>query len=496
MAQLNVTASQLAIIKQNIQQRYLKIELLNTNFQVVDSLEGVGINGSISIDSNSDMRRSATLKFIVKDSSFEVSPEGKVWLDKYIRLYLGIYSIEEQQVIYTKLGIFVIDAPSYEYDAVNNSIQMSLLDLMCKLSGLRNGYLPGLPVTIVAGENIRKAMIDTLKLGGFTKYVCSDTGALPNDLSFNQGATIYTILSGLKDIYPNYEIYFDVDGVFHYEPIPTGESEAVQIDDTLWDDIVIGENNDVDFQNVKNSIEVYGRTHEPNAYSGEPGVIQPIEYPNTYEINYEIGIDFEDRSSVDGYIFNVQIPYNTELIGKYIWLHLHSTTDSGSLFAPIQDLNGNYIKWSYPNSEQEFYYVQFKLLPDDEFCDMGFLWIGNCQSYALAEDTNPDSPFYVGSSIGRIRLPLFGGDYDNCFTDDLALQRAKYELYLRTRLQDTITLTCLPVPWLDVGVLVEYTLKRNNEKRQYIIQSISYGFDVDDTMSVTMHRYYPNYTII
>lgn len=493
MAQLNITASQLAVIKQNIQQRYLKIELLNTNFQVVDSLEGVGINGSISIDSNSDMRRSATLKFIVKDSSFEVSPEGKVWLDKYIRLYLGIYSIEEEQVIYTKLGVFVIDAPSYEYDAVNNSIQMSLLDLMCKLSGLRNGYLPGLPVTIKAEENIRKAMIDTLKLGGFTKYVCSDTGALPNDLSFNQGSTIYTILSGLRDIYPNYEIYFDVDGVFHYEPIPTGASEAVQIDDTLWDDIVIGENNDVDFQNVKNSIEVYGRMHEPDFYCDNPTILDI----NTSLVYILCPIASTPTDYLDS-IFGFMLKANTKIksTGVIFVIFYQTGTDyhlgvGGVLFSE----NNSYMK-SITASEDTYFCVKPYTLETETLTASGVKWVGHLQSYALAEDTNPDSPFYVNSSIGRIRLPLFGGDYDNCFTDELAMQRAKYELYLHTRLQDAITLTCLPVPWLDVGVLVEYTLKRNNEKRQYIIQSISYGFDVDDTMSVTMHRYYPNYTII
>ena len=86
---------------------------------------------------------------------------------------------------------------------------------------------------------------------------------MPNDLEFNQGSTVYNVLSGLRDIYPNYEMYFDTDGVFYYKPIPTGYNEPISADDSLFNHIVISEDLTTDFQNVKNSIEVYGRIHEP-----------------------------------------------------------------------------------------------------------------------------------------------------------------------------------------------------------------------------------------
>ena len=91
---------------------------------------------------------------------------------------------------------------------------------------------------------------------------------------------------------------------------------------------------------------------------------------------------------------------------------------------------------------------------------------------------------------------MYGGDYDNCMTDDLALQRAKYELYLHSQMQNSITISCVTVPWLDVNTLVEYTLNKNNQKDKYIIKSISYGFDVDDYMQVNMIKFYPDYIII
>ena len=478
MAYIDITASQLNVSKQKIQEKYMKIELLNHNFQVVDTLEGVTLNGSITIDANSDIRRNATLKFAIINSSFEVESGGKIWLDKYIRLYYGIYSLLENEIIYTKLGTFVLDAPSYEYDRTNNSVQVSLLDLMSKLTGLRNGYLPGIPTLIPMGTNIRDAIISTLALGGFTRYVCDeapDPGVVPEDLTFNQGATIYTVLSGLRDIYPNYEMYFDVDGVFHYNPIPNGVNEPIQIDDSLWKNIVVSENITVDFQNVKNYIEVYGRTHNPAHFSTNTTV-------STNNINLTIAnvTDYED-----GIIYGFTLSNVSELTNLQLRINNLSyrnvLLDDGS-FSTIM-----------PESGEIYYCVQYV---ENAGGTPYWRWLGHLQAYAVAEDDNPESPFYVNGTIGVIRLPLYGGDYDNCITDELALQRAKYELYLHSQMQNSITISCVSVPWLDVNTLVEYTLNRNNQKDKYIIKSISYGFDVDDFMQVNMIKFYPDYIII
>lgn len=478
MAYINITTSEFNVVKQNIQEKYARIELLDSNFQILDSLEGITLNGSITIDANSDMRRNATLKFVITDSSFEVEPGGKIWMDKYIRLYLGIYSIQENTIIYTNIGTFVLDAPSYEYDATNNSVRVSLLDLMSKLSGMRNGYLPGVPVMIPAGTNIREVIISTLALGGFTKYVCDEApapGTVPMDLNFNQGVTIYNILSELRNIYPNYEIYFDVDGVFHYNKIPTGINEPVQIDDSLWESIVISENVSTDFQNVKNYIEVYGRTHDPAYFATDATVSgSDITLSLQHTHNYEDGLIYGFTLTNNSGINNPRLRIEND---AYYYILLDDGTN-----AEISAESGTV-----------YYCVQYV---QNTGGTPYWRWLGHLQAYGMAQDINPDSPFYVSGTVGIIRLPLYGGDYENCLTDDLALQRAKYELYLHSQMQDSLTLSCVSVPWLDVNTLVEYTSLRNNITSQYIIKSISYGFDVDDYMEVNMIKFYPEYAEI
>ena len=90
-------------------------------------------------------------------------------------------------------------------------------------------------------------------------------------------------------------------------------------------------------------------------------------------------------------------------------------------------------------------------------------------------------------------MPLFGGEYDHIFSDELAEERAKYELFLHSQLRDTITLTCIPVYKMNVNMLAVYTSKQSQEKNVYLTKNISMGLGVDETMSVTMMKVYVDY---
>ena len=404
---------------------------------------------------------------VVQDSSFTVGPSNQIWLDKFIRVYSGIESIVTGEIVWTNLGLFIIDAPTYRYSADTNTLSLSLLDLVAKLTGVRDGYLPGVPVVLSAGENIREAIIDTLALGGFTKYSIAEPpspGTIPNDLEFSQGATVWDLLVGLRDIYPNYEMFFDVDGTFVYQPTPTGDEDPILLDDSLWNYVVIEENSSVDFQSVKNSIEVYGRTHDPAHFSTETTV-------NGTAINLTIA---DVSAYTEDLIYGFTLTDNTGIVNP--------TLNINSLTAyPLQDDDGNAI--SIQAEEGEVYYcVQFK--------GTYWYWLGHLQAYGKAEDNNPESPFYVEGSVGRLHLALYDGDYANCLTDDLAQQRAEYELYLHTNLQDSISLTCTPIPWLDVNIKTNYTSKETNTTNPYLIKSFTYGLGESDSTSVTLMRFY------
>ena len=96
-------------------------------------------------------------------------------------------------------------------------------------------------------------------------------------------------------------------------------------------------------------------------------------------------------------------------------------------------------------------------------------------------------------SIGQIRIPLYGDDYENIQSDELALERAKYEIYLRCRLNDSISITTVPIYYLDVNWKTNYQPLGQDIINQYIIQSISIDLSAGGKQTINMSRFYPLY---
>ena len=148
--------------------------------------------------------------------------------------------------------------------------------------------------------------------------------------------------------------------------------------------------------------------------------------------------------------------------------------------------------WSY-----YFPSLLFKELWERNQSDGTFLFLGGNQAYAIWKDENPESPFYINGDIGEINIPLYGGEYDNILSDDLALQRAKYEIYKRCRLNDSISLTTVPIYWADVNWKISYkSFNSNNIAQEYMIQSISTPLSVSGTQSIKLIKFYPLYPIV
>ncbi len=456
----NITGAMYNDAKKNIRDLRVKINVLNFNMQTVDEITGVVLDGSINVDATADIRRTCSLSLVVKDSTLELQPGGRIWVDKYFQVLIDYLNKGD----WINMGIYLVDAPSWSYDPGNSTLSLQGLDLMSKLTGQRNGYLEGIPTIIPQDSSIRDSMISTLvDLGGFNNYVIEDNPQpVPYEIKIDQGGTVYDVLSELRDITPNYEMFFDVDGVFHYQKIPSGQNEASYIQDDMWKQVVLSESTSVDFGEVKNVIEVYGMSHDPSHY-GEATVDG-----NTYKVTMA-GVD----SLTKGLIYGFKAPSIVE----------NPTLKINSLPAyPLVNEDGTNAVIPQAN---KFYVVQYK-------GEENFLFLGYQQPYAIAKDENPDSPFYI-NTIGEIRQVFYGDEYENIWSNDLAQQRANYELWLHTRLNDSISLSVVPLYWLDVNILVDYTRVNTIETNQYIIKSIDTSLSPDGTQTINMVRYYPLY---
>lgn len=368
------------LVQMKVRNTRIKVDVLNFNFQTVNSLEGYVIDGSISVDATSDIRRTCNLTLAIERSDKMISPGGELWLDKFIRIYEGIDNPRDNgNTVWWNMGIFLINNPNTVYNVNTRTVSFEGLDLMAKLTGRRNGQLPAVATVVYAGSKIADVVKQTItQLGGFKKYIIEDVGyTIPYDIKKDMGSTIYDLLVEIRDLYSDWEMFFDVDGVFHWQQIPDGENEPVVVDfDQLNQPLVISDSIDVDFENVKNNIIVYGRL-----------------------------------------------------------------LDSGE------------------------------------------------QVMATAKDTIESSPYNI-DKIGQINYIV---DDERIYNNDLAAQRARYELFLHARMNDAIVLEVVPIYWLnDVNIKINYTNEKIGIAGEYLIKSLEIPLGISSSMTINAVKVYPD----
>ena len=562
-----ITQDEYNVVKQTNRYLHMKINLLNYKFQIVDELSGTLVGDpTFTVNADSDMRRTCAFSLVPTDSSFDIKNGNKVWMDKYVQIYIGIENSRTDDITYSNQGIYMVHNPNSIYSATNNTITIQGIDLMAKLTGLRNGNLEGLPYLIEQGSSVREAVIACLKEAGFDRYVVEEYEiTTPYEIKVDVGGTVYNILTELRDILPNYQMYFDVDGIFHFEQIPSGNNEQIFIDDDIWSRVLIDYSKSIDFTAVKNYIEVFGKTHDINNFGGVANISddtyeikiesltklrdylkigfitdKKIDNPklkindfNSYPIKKEGGgqPEFSDNGESDYYVVKfiededlfeiksetpLDSDYSGDLlatidIGTYVIKKegLEELTDgteikfvtpktgNNILLQPklrINDLDEILISTNESLKDNTEYIVVYK--KGDETKNY-FEFMGTVQSYGFAKEENPDSPFYVNGRLGIIRIVLSGGEYDNIYTNDLAKERANWELYTRCKLQDSITLNCLPIYWADVNKVISITLPNeqgDEETNLYITKSINTTYGVTGVQSIQCMRYYPYYS--
>lgn len=475
------TQNEYNVSKQNRRTIYGKIYLLNNLYQVVDELSGVIIGTpSFSNNASSDIRRTCSLDIVVTDSSFDIAFGNKIWLDKYINVEIGIEDIHTGVVEYTNMGIYMINNPNRVYNATTNTLTVEGLDLMAKMTGLRGGKLINTYV-IPQGSNVRTSIISVIEQFGFTNYVveeCTQIGmeglspiSTPNEIRVEMGGTGYDILKQLRDIYPQYQMYFDVDGTFRYNQIPNGTGEPIVADDDILLKLLDGYNINTDFENVKNAIAVYGKTHDIKYYSNTTTLDVKnltLTIPSITSLRDNLKIGFTSPSNVSG----------------YLTINLNSYGAKPLSYETVTSI-------SLPTLKGGVYYVA-KYQSGGDY----WMFMGEVTPLGYATEGNPDSPFYINGSMGFVPDIFSGGEYDNIYTSTQAEYMAKWKLYNLCRVQDSITITILPLYWLDVNQLIEITLPNKQgieETNKYIIKQINTGFGVNEKQTITAMKYYSYY---
>ena len=627
---------------QSIRNIDCKLFVLDYDYTILDEISGKTESISLSVNAESDIRRTANINIALKDDSRQTNSNvfywqvgNPYWFDKYIQIYVAIQDVQTQEYVWVNEGIYMVNSPTISYDATSNSLSFEAVDLMSKMTGLRNGQLEGMTYTIPVGSTITGAIKTLLIEQGFDKYIVFDPpyNYVPQEINIDVGGTAYDLLCQLRDINSNWEMFFDVDGVFHFQQIPSGkviidpesgeEGEPTPVvDQTVWDKLNVSYNLDTNFEDVKNYVEVLGKVHEPNEYG-------------TATIKNGL-LDLKLANPTKSYL-------NNEWIIGIPVIATEGATEPEALADPITNIaiydNANTlifkIELATPIIAANEYYC-VKLTFNDTKCT-ACEYLGALQPRAIAFENNPNSPFYVGTStqyesaygnvvdfasenedyivefspavvgnnmmlnlspwctasdfnaasVGetwkfklnveslsqyiitmsiimggsvntysirnmanerisldyaqdyllivttistttlqfnvmyypmpasvlpmsttsvlnlpkfnkQVRLVCAGDEYDNIYSDALAEQRARYEIYLRSRLHDNIQIVSAPIYWLEVNNIIEYNLPNNNsgESDLWLIKSINTDVSPNGTQSISATRYYPLYADI
>lgn len=466
------TQDDIRIIKQRDKTIYIKVELLNKQFKILESLEGNLISDNLSVDRASKQRRSYSCTIHVTDSSFLVGSDKKIWIDKYIRVYYGVTTPRFPDTHWWLIGTFTYTDANYTYSATENTLSLTCADLMADYDGTKNGQISGYSLLIHAGEDIRSSVVALLKDAGITKYVVEDIGKeIPYDLEFNDTKTYCDVWAEICELYDSWEFYFDVDGTFIWRQIPTGLDEPIIADDTLFHDIYIDETTNRSFSGIYNVTEVWGKVLELEL---EDRYADSSTYTdNVYSINLELVETLEDINHLD----QIGIRICTDCADGAM------VSINGLEAIPIIHDDGSPVVTGDLLADKD-YVFSYRRNVNDTIQNCLYL-LGQYQAYGIYKEMSEDCPY----SVPRLGYEIVNRvNYDNLYSDDLCYNQAEYLTYQTTAVQDTINLNLILIPWLDVNEKIEYTSKMIGETNQYMISSFSWS-SFDGTMSMTLYRF-------
>ncbi len=557
MTQINI--KDLKLILQNVLDIRIKIDLYDErDGSYLDTLECGIINGTSSIDANSDVRRTFSVTAIPLKSKYIIAnKDGIIWINRIVKIQIGILDRITNQWNWYKQGTYVFSNTSANYDTTNNQITINCSDLMTKLNGTKNGQLGALMIQypayvedtltgeIIKYNYIREAIITTLsQLGQISEYEIDDIGefkgmpdynknfleyrekskvqikdgtyvetwnAIPYDQEFSVGCSVLSILTTFRDLYPNYEMYFNENGTFICKMIPSCYEDEIIFDNSFLQRIIISENTNIDLSTVRNICEVWGHVLESNFYTEDC----------TYNNNcYSCNVNSYEKYN-NGDLIAIKIPVNNLVASKLNINNLgeiqiiddntenplqQNILESNQIYVfkiKNKRIEKNTIIYAYLLGQWQAHGIN--VLTNGNISDKNYTTQNgeivkvfskkyfqskyNCESVTFS--IVPNSPFAV-QELGEILEVKQGGEYENITSDSLALARAEYENWKNCRIIDSISITTKLCPFADVNIKVSYQQSDSTKIQQYIVKSINHDLSAATTTWKLM-KFYPLY---
>ena len=344
---------------------------------------------------------------------------------------------------------------------------------------------------------------------------------IPYDLEFTVGDNVLSILNSFRDLYPNYEMFFDTDNTYVARMIPSADADDPWITNDFLQEILISENFSIDTTTVRNVTEVFGASLDTDytasscSLSGTTYTIEVDEYGGQYYTGDLIAIAFDATNPADASI-QIHTTYTDPDSGE-VTVTLEPLTlldqmtdkalasgviEAGALYVckvKTRIENGYPVKHFYFLSQyqpQAINVLTDGTVSDEDYeCADGrivkkysldyFKDFYNCRVISFTIDTS--SAFTI-QKLGVLLNVFSGGEFENIESDQRALARAEWENWKTARLTDSITITTKICPFLDVNKKVSFKRSDKELPEDYIIQSVAHD-TAGGTSSITMYRF-------
>lgn len=492
MYSYSVQQEDIDILSSHSKVAYCKIELLNRDMQILDSLEGVVFNDSFSCTGESTTRRSYNCDIIVKDSTFTIGPDKKIWINKYIRVYYGLETPRVKKKYYL-LGTFLFSDTNYSYSSTENKLSLSCVDRMAELDGTRGGLMPVEASSedrkLNVGEKYYDVIVGLLNAAGVTNYLISgvDDFVLPHDVEYNTGTTYCELLTTIRDIYKYWEFFFDEEGTFIWRRIPTGYGEDVIFSDAVFSPLVVSEDLNSSFQKIYNATEIWGQELnlvEDDRFANEC-TGGTSETDNVYHINLSGITTMEDVDRFEYIAIKVSGAY-----GKYI--NINNIQDIPIYKSTKPEMSEDVYT---PDTIYVFCYrrtINGAVEAPDNPTFLNFYCMGQFQCHGYYEETSSDVPYSI-PNVGYKILNII--ENDKLFSDEICDEQARYETYQTTAKQDTLNVSCLIIPFLEPTNKIKHTTLSTGDEDEWIVKNFSWSTN-SGVMSLTLYRFLQGYEYV
>lgn len=192
-----------------------RIEWLDWQENIVGDYTAHAIDGSISIDSANDVRR--TFSLTMNNASGLYIPYGaRTNMGVKVRIKRGI--VTPQGTYWWNRGVFVLSDPEAVHNGAEKTVSLQGVDKWALLNGDLAGTLTETTV-IPKDTNVADAIRAVAEDGGEFKFafdVC--TVLTPYTITKEPGTTRAELIKELALI-PSWDIYYDVEGYLRFRPL-------------------------------------------------------------------------------------------------------------------------------------------------------------------------------------------------------------------------------------------------------------------------------------